>query len=192
MSDYSGVIANKEERIEMEIKRTNVTPDLAKKLLSVNYEGQRNISKAHVKKLASDMANGRWVENGSTIVISKSGKLIDGQHRLQAVIDSGCTVPMCICSGVEDEAYVVIDSGKKRSTGDAIGGKNANVKGSLASACAKLAAGGGYQLLSKAKALPRRRRSNTTKNMLMPSKMLQHITHSFGISLARHLRLVLA
>ncbi len=63
----------------------------------------RSLNIKHVKRLAVLMQEGRWVLNGQTISFSADGKLLDGQHRLNAVIESGVTVPMSVSYGVEDE-----------------------------------------------------------------------------------------
>jgi len=69
----------------------DITPSYAHKLLTKNKENRR-INKTRVKQYATSMARGEWVDNGQTIVISDNGLLIDGQHRLSAVVESGQTI----------------------------------------------------------------------------------------------------
>ena len=72
--------------------RIFVTPQLARQILAQsNYLGQRSVSMPHVAKLASQMQNGAWMP-GSQIAFGQIGDkvtLVNGQHRLTAVIEYG-------------------------------------------------------------------------------------------------------
>lgn len=93
----------------MDFRVTSVSPGLAKTWLKSNTYNRR-LSKPHVKKLANEMINGRWVLNGETISFDSNGTLLNGQHRLSAVIESGVTVEMVVAIGVEDRrAFDVTD-----------------------------------------------------------------------------------
>lgn len=116
-----------------DVKRIVITPELAEKLLAVNYEGQRRIRKDAVRRYAQDMASGGWNNDaGGMIVISSDGNVIDGQHRLKAVIMSGVPVEFLVMTGADPEAFGLIDSGMKKTLGDVVGLKNANVCASIA------------------------------------------------------------
>ena len=70
----------------------------------------RKLSPRHVDRLAAEMAAGRWVLNGEAIIFSADGKLVDGQHRLHAVIKSRTSIMSVVIFGVEDErAFETID-----------------------------------------------------------------------------------
>lgn len=103
----------------MKIEQIKITPELAEQYLAKNMKN-RNVSKNRVLVYASDMKEGRWQLNPQAIVFSESGELIDGQHRLQAVITSGCTVEMLVMHGAPNESRDIIDSGKPRSAGDVL------------------------------------------------------------------------
>ena len=60
--------------------------------------------------------------------------MIDGQHRCLAVIESGCTIKATVIDGLDDEVYLVLDKGRKRTAADTIGGKHANVRAAIAKA----------------------------------------------------------
>jgi hypothetical protein len=69
---------------------------------------------------AAAMERGEWVLNGETVVISNTGDLNDGQHRLAAVLracqaNPQLTVPMLLVFGVERETRHTIDQGVGRS-----------------------------------------------------------------------------
>lgn len=110
-------------------KVEEITPELAKLLLRQNTRN-RSLRQADVDKYARDMKAGRWRTTGEAIKISESGVLLDGQHRLHAVIKAGVPVKTLVVWGVEDEAQHVMDTGAKRSVADALqlnGVKNAHL-----------------------------------------------------------------
>ena len=96
----------------------NMTPALASELLRTN-DHNRNIRKAITTNYVSDMRSGAWVYAGDPIRISQSGVLLDGQHRLTAVssMPPGWSTPMLIIEGLDDNAQLVMDQGRRRSPG---------------------------------------------------------------------------
>jgi len=70
--------------------------------------------------LTNVIKRGEWKMNGDSIKFDKSGVLIDGQHRLFAVVFSQVAVSMLVVRGLEREAQETIDIGAKRSLGDAL------------------------------------------------------------------------
>ncbi len=91
-----------------------VTPEQAQAWLSEN-PNNRNINIKHVERLARDMLEGVFAYNGDTIKFDGDGKLMDGQHRLSAVVASGTSQPMLIVRGVSEDARKTIDRGEKRT-----------------------------------------------------------------------------
>jgi hypothetical protein len=96
-----------------------LTPGLAEKWLGQNHEN-RNQRDRKIKAYARDMRNGEWVTTGQTIQFDWNGNLIDGQHRCEAVIDSGSTIRVLVVRGLDPAAKRVIDTGIKRSPADAL------------------------------------------------------------------------
>lgn len=80
--------------------------------------GNRNIVDAHVERLGRDMLAGRWQMNGETIKFNPEGILIDGQHRLWAVIHADVTIVFDIAEGVPNEAMLTIDTARVRQFSD--------------------------------------------------------------------------
>ena len=117
----------------MKYKTVKLTPDLAKVWLDTMPDYQRSSSALVVAEYAKDMIDGRWVEGtGDTIRFNKQGQMIDGQHRCLAVIESGVSIYVTIIEGLDDEVYLVLDKGRKRTVADSIGGKNANARAAIA------------------------------------------------------------
>ncbi len=96
-----------------------VTPELAALWLQRN-SGNRKIKQAMVNQFARDMAMEHWSFTGETIKFSVTGRLIDGQHRLLAVVKSGATIKVLVVVGVPDESQAMMDAGAKRSASDAL------------------------------------------------------------------------
>ncbi len=96
-----------------------ITPELAKDILENRNHDNRPLKKAHVKMLSTALKNDEWMLNGETISFSKSGRLLDGQHRLTACINADKSFKTVIIKGIEDEAaFGTIDTGKPRSVTD--------------------------------------------------------------------------
>jgi hypothetical protein len=99
--------------------RVSVSPAVAQRWLSMNLNN-RALRPTHVEALARDMREGRWLYNGDPIRFDKNGDLIDGQHRLHAVILSGKTIDFLVVRGLESRVQETIDIGSKRTAADAL------------------------------------------------------------------------
>ena len=104
-------------KVTARIESLNVGPDLASLILEGN-EGNRPIRDTRVEAYARAMIAGNWTLSDSMICVSKQNKLLNGQHRLKAVVHSGCTVPMTIYWDCPESAYAHMDAGAKRSASD--------------------------------------------------------------------------
>jgi len=89
----------------------------AKKMLTRN-SNNRVIRDSHVGFLAKQMSDGTWMFDGSPIRFNRSRKLLDGQHRLSAIIKSDTVQEMLVLTGINDEAFKVMDTGKNRNASD--------------------------------------------------------------------------
>lgn len=96
-----------------------ITPQRATLILEKN-KGNRNISDVVVKRYARAMRDGRWKLNGESIVIDHEGSVLNGQHRLWAIIESGCTISVLVVRGVQRDSFATFDSGKLRTGSDAL------------------------------------------------------------------------
>jgi hypothetical protein len=101
----------------MEARIELITPQIAEQYLAKNSNNYRRLYKATVEQYASEMLNGEWIFNGEAIKFNKSGKLVDGQHRLSAIVKSGCSVSMVVITDVNDDVNT-FDIGKTRSVSD--------------------------------------------------------------------------
>ncbi len=110
-----------------------VGPATAQKILDNNYDGQRKIKDSVVKKYAAMMKSGNWPPAaGDFIRISKSGKLLNGQHRLSAVVEADMTIGFWVLSGVDERVFQYVDDGYNRNASSFLKCANANSVAALA------------------------------------------------------------
>jgi hypothetical protein len=113
----------------VEIKIEKIDPDRARELLAKNHN--RNIRTQHVAKLARAMMAGDW-RPGSVISFASMQEddvLIDGQHRLRAVVQADVTIEFIVIYGRDIEDQQTLDTGIARTLSDTLtlsGEVNAN------------------------------------------------------------------
>lgn len=115
----------------------NVTPSLAERWLKANTRNRR-LYPADVAKLARDMREGRWRFTGEPIKFDWNHVLLDGQHRLSAIVESGVSLQMLVIFDLEPESQELMDIGKSRTVGDVLslrGESNGKSLGAIARLC---------------------------------------------------------
>lgn len=105
--------------VQPTIESVLITPEMAKAFLNGNT-GNRRLSQHWVSNYVRQMRAGEWMSTTDTIKISPEGKLLDGQHRLAAFIEYGRGVTMHVAKNVDADTFLVLDSGRKRNTADAV------------------------------------------------------------------------
>lgn len=103
----------------MKVSIRKITPDMAKTYVDT-VEKNRVLNLGIVKHLTDQMRKGAWMDNGASVVFDAQGHLSDGQHRMNAVIQSGKTLNFVVVEGVDPAAYVTMDTGKSRDLGDTL------------------------------------------------------------------------
>jgi hypothetical protein len=144
--DYSNVVVPDEPHVAFE----KISPEIAKEMLSLN-QCNRKLNDKTVAELARAMEAGDYVDNGEGIKFSvdveilgtgvKVPLLLDGQHRLHAIVKSGCTVRMLVIRELHPKSQATMDIGRKRTAADwlAINDvKEATALGAILSALWKL------------------------------------------------------
>ena len=110
-----------------------ITPDMAKEWLTRNTRN-RNLRWALIDALVRDITAGQWVLNGETIKIAVDGAVIDGQHRLSAIIKADTPVQSFVIQGLPPEVQDTVDTGAVRKLTDQLtlrGEKNSVLLGSV-------------------------------------------------------------
>jgi len=101
----------------MQISEVTMTPEWASRILERNTHN-RSVRPAVVRQIASDMACGRWLLTPQTVSVASDGTLLDGQHRLMAIVQSGQAVQMMLATDCPSECFAAIDTGQSRTPGD--------------------------------------------------------------------------
>jgi len=91
-----------------------ISPDIAKQHLDAG-SNIRKINDDVVKSYADDMIMGNWQPVPVAICFNNQGILVNGQHRLAAVVKSGNPQMFLVAYGVEDATIAAMDVGLKRS-----------------------------------------------------------------------------
>lgn len=110
------------------VELTFVTPALAREMLTRNTRN-RNMRARGVDRMARSMTNGLWMFTHQGIAFDWNDDLLDGQHRLQAIVKSGRGQWMIVVYDLNPDIMPVIDGVQKRGAGDALrwaGFTNAN------------------------------------------------------------------
>lgn len=94
-----------------------VTPATAAEWLA-NNPNNRKLAKHVISEYASAIRNGDWSLNGESIKISVGGELLDGQHRLSAIVRAKAPIQSIVIMGLPDDVINTVDVGKKRTTSD--------------------------------------------------------------------------
>ena len=94
-----------------------ITPELAEAYLG-RMGANRVLNEAHADRLAEDMRRGDWRQTYEAIRFNKKGELIDGQHRLSAVVRSGKAHEFVVAGGLDAKTMAVVDTGRSRTFAD--------------------------------------------------------------------------
>ena len=101
--------------MKTEIK--TITPTLAKAMLERNTDN-RPLRTGHVRSLADAIRRGEWKVTHQGIAFAKDGRLLDGQHRLAAVVEANLSVTMLVIWDMSEDSFVALDIGLRRSAAD--------------------------------------------------------------------------
>lgn len=96
-----------------------VSPEVATVMLGHNTHNRDSRASA-VAAYAADMTNGDWRWTGDPIRFATDGTLLDGQHRLLAIVESGVTIPLLVIRGLDRDAQEDIDRGVPRKYADVL------------------------------------------------------------------------
>lgn len=116
-------------KLQPRFQNVIVTPETAREALArIAYIGEnkkpsnvRGHSQNRSATYAQDMKEHDWRVTGDTIRFDTEGRLIDGAHRLHAVVTAGVSVEMSVATNVPDDAFHGIDVGSSKTAGQIVG-----------------------------------------------------------------------
>lgn len=104
---------------ELVTEIVSVSPQIAAEWLG-KMPLNRKLTSSAVDEYTESMRNGLWNMDGSPIRFNAKGELVDGQHRLWAVIESDTTQQFLVVRNVPDQAFLTMDTGRKRTFSDVL------------------------------------------------------------------------
>ncbi|MBW3243400.1 hypothetical protein KUV57_12070 [Epibacterium sp. DP7N7-1] len=106
-----------------DVRMVLVTPDMARQFLLFNT-GNRSIQKNHIEVIKRDILNGNWMMNAQPICFTddpikpkgnETPRLLNGQHRLHAIISANVPIEVPIATGIPEAAFATFDTHAKRT-----------------------------------------------------------------------------
>jgi hypothetical protein len=124
---------------DLDIRVMSISSMQAAQMLELHKGPNRRTSDNQVLKFQADMENGRWHFEGAPIKLSKTGKLLDGKHRLTALANTvpAMEIPFVVISGLPDDSQLYMDQGQTRTVGQQLSLRNIS-NGTTIGAVAKL------------------------------------------------------
>ncbi len=100
--------------MENKMKKELITPVKAQEYLDNNV-GNRPISQVQVRRFVDLLHEGSWRVDAGTISFDRNNILIDGQHRLSAIVEAGIGAQAWVQRGCASDTKYVIDTGRPRT-----------------------------------------------------------------------------
>jgi ribosomal protein L20 len=97
-----------------------ITPDRARELMERNLERNRTLRKLWVSSLAAAIRSGEFLPTHQGIALDENHDMIDGQHRLQAIIEADIGCWLLVARNVPKNAVVAMDLHARRAPHDQI------------------------------------------------------------------------
>jgi len=104
---------------EFKVSFSLVTPEIASRWLEKNGSN-RPIRKGQVRFFSTLLREGTFKTTHQGVAIGTEGQLIDGQHRLSAIVETGIPALLMISEGVDPKSFGYLDCGIKRSLSDRV------------------------------------------------------------------------
>tara|TARA_R100000697_G_scaffold80046_1_gene92169 strand:+ start:168 stop:1031 length:864 start_codon:yes stop_codon:yes gene_type:complete len=97
-----------------------ITPDFAEKILENKNRKNRGIKPANLKRLITAIDNGEWTITNQGLAFDSDGNLLDGQHRLKAIVKTGKTLPIMVARNMDPKIFNCVDTGVARTAADGL------------------------------------------------------------------------
>lgn len=104
---------------ERQAQIITVTPKMADEWLERNNHN-RSLSRTFVRRYVEMMQKGKWMLSPDAIAFDQNGRLINGQHRLHAVVESETEQTFIVSIGHSSRVFEVADQGRKRNLKQAL------------------------------------------------------------------------
>lgn len=117
-----------------EIGLRMIGPKEAADLLERNAANRGKVAPI-IARYARDMAAGNFRSlNGQTVKLGRHGRLLDSQHRMEAVVRSQARLPFVVVSGLDDRAFDAMDRGDTKTFAQVLRERGQGNAGTIAAA----------------------------------------------------------
>lgn len=116
-----------------------MSPEWARSLLALNTSN-RPVNARRVAELVKAINEGQWLLSHQGIAIGSNQVLLDGQHRLHAIILADKTVPILLSTDCDPNTFRVVDTGQKRTAGQVLAIESVRNAHTVAATCRVLMA----------------------------------------------------
>lgn len=106
--------------VDADLRTVLLTPEVAQAWLDRFNTSNRNIQGNHVTAIARDIRSGNWMMNAQPITFSGNpwsgdARLLNGQHRLAAVVKADAPIEVMVATGLSEEAFDTFDMHARHS-----------------------------------------------------------------------------
>jgi len=101
------------------VTQETISPEMAAAYLALNTHN-RPLVKNRVETISNDITEGNYIFNGESIKFSATDQLLDGQHRLAAVVKAGKPIDSIVIRGLDAVAQDTVDTGARRTLGNVL------------------------------------------------------------------------
>lgn len=106
---------------QMKTCAIRVSPSLATHILENHNPNNRNKRPKVIKTMVRDIQSGDWNESHHQgIAFDSEGNLVDGQHRLSAIAESGVTLPLLCSFNIPSQNIMKVDRIVARTLADSL------------------------------------------------------------------------
>ena len=97
----------------IDVRVETITPEIAKTYLTRNVNNRKPSNKT-VSIYAREMKMGKWQLTHQGLAFDENGDLLDGQHRLWAVVEADVPVQMVVSRNMSRSTFMFVDNGRRR------------------------------------------------------------------------------
>lgn len=112
---------SKKKDVPITGKEIAVTPEMALEWVTEKNHNNRPILPARLRRYSKAMREGRHQRGVVVISFDTNGNLLNGQHTLQAMVETDTTLKLFVRHDVPPEAFVHMDTGAVRGGKDVLG-----------------------------------------------------------------------
>lgn len=102
------------------IQLETITPSQAEALLRETNHRNRNLNTSTILSYARDIAAGRWTLTGDALRFDQDGVLLDGQHRLAAIVRADRAIKTLVIRNLATSTQDNMDMHRKRQIADVL------------------------------------------------------------------------